>query len=113
MKDYRVRITKEALRDMEDIYNYIASALQAPENAMRQYNRLADAVESLKEMPDRFRLFDVEPWRSRGMHRMNVDNYSVFYFIRAEDVTVTDVLCAASDIEKRLRGSNTGSSLLQ
>lgn len=34
MKQYKVVITREALQDMEDIYNYIAIDLLAPENAM-------------------------------------------------------------------------------
>ncbi len=44
MKKYVVEITDEALADMEQIYDYIASVLQVPENAMRQYNRIADAI---------------------------------------------------------------------
>lgn len=36
MKQYKVRITDKALADMEEIYNYIAIQLQAPENAMAQ-----------------------------------------------------------------------------
>ena len=32
MKQYKVEITKEALQDMEDIYNYIAIDLLAPDN---------------------------------------------------------------------------------
>ena len=44
MKKYVVEIPDEALADMEQIYDYIASVLQVPENAMRQYNRIADAI---------------------------------------------------------------------
>ncbi len=44
MKKYVVEITDEALADMEQIYDYIASVLQVPENAMRQYNRIADEI---------------------------------------------------------------------
>ena len=40
MKQYKVEITKEALQDMEDIYNYIAIDLLAPDNAMGQHNHL-------------------------------------------------------------------------
>ena len=40
----KVEITKEALQDMEDIYNYIAIDLLAPDNAMGQYNRIADEI---------------------------------------------------------------------
>ena len=34
MEQYKVEITKEALKDMEDMYNYIALELLSPENAM-------------------------------------------------------------------------------
>lgn len=34
MKQYKVEITKEALQDMEDIYNYIVIDLLAQDNAM-------------------------------------------------------------------------------
>ena len=43
MKLYKIQITDAALSDMEEIYNYIAGRLQAPETAMGQYNRIADA----------------------------------------------------------------------
>ncbi len=44
MKSYAVQITEEALSDMEALYSYIAVRLKAPENAMKQYNRIADAI---------------------------------------------------------------------
>lgn len=43
MEKYEVNITDEALGDMEKIYEYIAFELLSPENAMGQYNRIADA----------------------------------------------------------------------
>ena len=42
MKHYIVEITDEALADMDQLYNHIAYVLQAPENAMGQYTRIAD-----------------------------------------------------------------------
>ena len=62
---YRVDITDEALGDMESIYEYIAFKLLAPENAMGQYNRIADAILILKFYPEHFGLFECEPERSR------------------------------------------------
>ena len=50
MKHYKVEITKEALQDMEDIYNYIAIDLLAPDNAMGQYNRIADEILSRNDL---------------------------------------------------------------
>ena len=52
MKQYKVEITKEALQDMEDIYNYIAIDLLAPDNAMGQYNRIADEILTLDTLTD-------------------------------------------------------------
>ena len=46
MKQYRVLITDEALNDMESIYEYIAEELLAPDTAMGQYNRIADATDA-------------------------------------------------------------------
>ena len=104
MEQYKVEITKEALQDMEDIYNYIALELLSPENAMRQYNRIADEILTLDTFPQRYRIMDSEPEKQMELRRMLVDNYSVFYTIRGDKVTVTDVLYTASDIEERLRG---------
>ena len=83
MKQYKVEITKEALQDMEDIYNYITTDLLAPDNAMGQYNRIADEILTLDTFQERFRIMDSEPEK-----RMEL----------------TDVLYTASDIEARLRG---------
>lgn len=103
MERYTVQVTEEALSDMEDIYRYIAEKLQSPDNALGQYNRIADEILSLDAFPERYRLVDFEPERSKGMRRMLVDHYSVFYVVRNSRVVVTDVLYSSSDIEQRLK----------
>lgn len=92
MKHYTVEITNEALADMEQLYNHIAYVLQAPENAMDQYNRIADAILTLDTMAERIRIMESEPERSKEMRRLLVDNYSVFFVIQGDKVIVTDVL---------------------
>lgn len=104
MKLYKVDITNEALKDMEDIYNYIANDLLSPDNAMGQYDRIADAILKLDVFPEKFRILDSEPEKTKGIRRMLVDNYSVFYVIQGEYVIVTDVLYSSSDISVRLKG---------
>lgn len=104
MKRYIVEITDEALADMEQLYNYILCELCAPENAMGQYNRIADEILKLDTFPERFRIMDSEPEHSKEIRRMLVDNYSVFYVVKKNRVIVTDVLYTASDIENHLKG---------
>ena len=105
MKQYRVLITDEALNDMESIYEYIADELLAPDTAMGQYNRIADAIETLEQMPERIKLMESEPEKTRGLRKLIVDNYAVFFIIEDDAVIVTNVLYGASDIENRLRGN--------
>lgn len=75
MDKYIVEITDEALADMDAIYQYIANILLAPENAMGQYNRIAEAILTLENC----------------------------YMVDPGKVTVTDVLFGASNVHVRLQ----------
>jgi plasmid stabilization system protein ParE len=55
MKPYKIQITDKALSDMEEICNYIAEQLRAPEAAMGKYNRIAGAIETLDTFPERLK----------------------------------------------------------
>ncbi|MBQ8401784.1 MAG: type II toxin-antitoxin system RelE/ParE family toxin [Clostridia bacterium] len=56
-------------------------------------------------MPGRFRLYDKEPWRSRGLRIMPVDNYLVFYIPDTENETVSiiRIMYGGRDIDAQLR----------
>ncbi len=95
MKQYKVQITDKALADMEEIYNYIAIQLQAPENAIGQYNRIAKAIEELKMFLEKVRLMESEQERAMGLRQLAVENYSFFYVIENESVIVMRVLYSA------------------
>ena len=102
MQKYVVKITDEALSDMEQIYEYIACELLSPENAMGQYNRIAEAILTLDSFPERHALFELEPEHSWGMRKMVIDNFLVCYMVDPGVVTVTDVLYGASNVHARL-----------
>ena len=99
---YNVEITDAALEDMDAIYDYIRLTFHAADTAAAQYDRIADEILSLEEMPLRFGIPQFEPCISAQLHRMLVDKYSVFYLVRGEMVIVTDVLYSASDLETQL-----------
>ena len=75
MKQYDVKISHTALSDMEQIYSYIADRLLEPDTAMGQYNRIAEAIQSLDILPERCALVESEPERTQGLRQMLVDNY--------------------------------------
>lgn len=103
MKQYRVKVTDRVLADMEAVYHYIAEELLVPDTALNQYNRIAEAVESLDTFPERCMLLESEPEHSLGMRRLLVDHYSVIYTAGETEVTVLRVLYSSSDLSARLR----------
>jgi plasmid stabilization system protein ParE len=100
--EYTIQITDKALADMEEIYTYIAKQLQSPENALGQYNRIAEAIQKLNIFPERVKIMESEPERRLEIRQLSIDNFYVFYVIKDNRVIVTRVLYSASDISKRL-----------
>ena len=64
--------------------------LQAPENASGQLDRLEACIMDLDHMPKRYRQYELEPWKSRGLRVAPVDNYLVLY-IPDDDTQVVSV----------------------
>lgn len=102
---YRIEISKRARLDVEEIYEYIAFTLMAQESALKQLDRLERSIRQLNQMPRRFRVYDTEPWRSRGLRTMTVDKFVVLYVPDDEKKTVTviRVLYGGRDIDKEMR----------
>jgi len=105
MKRYKVKITDRAFADMKAVYDYIADELLMSDTAMKQYDRIAEAIESLSTFPERCMLLKSEPEHSMGMRQLLIDNYSAFYIVVEADVIVLRVLYSASDISAKLRES--------
>lgn len=102
---YKIILTKQTDTDLRSIYEYIAFTLLEPETAARQLERLEKGIQSLDEMPERFRVFQKEPWYSRGLRQMPVDNFILFYIPNAENETVTviRVMYGGRDIDNQLK----------
>lgn len=60
----------------------------------------------LEEFPEKFRHYEKEPWRSRGLRVMPVDNYLVFYIPDQDTgiVTVIRIMYAGRDVDSQLKG---------
>lgn len=101
---YSVKISAQAEEDLKSIFEYIAFELMSLQNAHAQLDRLESDILKLKEMPGRFSLYEKEPWLSRGLRIMPVDNYLVFYIPDKETKTVTvlRIMYGGRDAEKQL-----------
>ena len=98
----RIQLTRDAEKDLDEIFAYISGTLLSPEAAIGQLERLEQRIASLERLPKRYRVYEKEPWKSRGLRVMPVDNYLVFYVPDSETVTVLRILYGGRDIEKHL-----------
>lgn len=104
MMIYEVTITEQAESDLRGIYEYIAFELLSLENAEGQLDRLEEHILGLETFPEKYRAYEKEPWKSRGLRVMPVDNYLVFYIPdkETEIVTVIRVIYDGRDVDNQL-----------
>lgn len=102
---FEVELTEKADRDLRNIFLYIAVDLSAPENAEKQIKRLWDAILSLDELPERYRRYEDEPWYSRGMRVLPVDNFVILYipYLEEKVVRIVTVMYGGRNISEQLQ----------
>lgn len=100
---YQVILTAQAKDDLRSIYNYIAHNLLAPDTGAKLYVRIKKAILSLSCLPERYPLYQDEPWRCYGLREMQVHNYAVFYSVNKESVVVIRVMYGRRDISTQLK----------
>ncbi len=101
---YEVEVSQQADSDLREIFEYIAFELQSPKNASGQLDRLEKQILSLNTMPERYRRYEKEPWKSRGLRVLPVDNYVVLYIpdFDKKVVTILRVMYTRRDIDNQL-----------
>ena len=85
---YEVRISKQAERQLREIFQYISYTLQAPGTAEKMLDLLEREILSLSSFPNRIPLTQDEPWHSQGVHKMVVKNYLVYFWVDENTQTV-------------------------
>jgi len=102
---YRIQLTDEAKLDLREIYEYIAFTLLEPGIAKNVNRRIVAGLKSLEQLPERYPIYQEEPWKIRGLRRINIGNYSGFYLIGEKTVQVIRILYGGRDISTILNKS--------
>lgn len=102
---FEIVYTAGAKRDLRNIYEYIAQKLLVLETAAGQVQRIMKEIRSLDELPMRFRLYEDEPWHSRGLRVFPVDNYLVFYLPdeRTCTVNIVRIMYSGRNIKRQMQ----------
>ena len=83
-----MKITPSALLQISETVAYISTVLAAPETALAWADLLEKEIAGLSTMPARFPTLEEEPWKSRGLRKMPVKNFIVYYYADDETKTV-------------------------
>lgn len=102
---YTTKYSKQARNGFQTIYEYIAFKLLSPNIAKEQIQRIYKTARSLDEMPLRFKLFEGEPWHSKGLRVAPTDHYLILYLPREETntVNIVRILYGGRDLTKQLQ----------
>ena len=105
--NYVVEISAQAKNDLKNIYKYIALDLLSPLTASKQLDWLEAGIKSLDSMPMRYSEYKDEPWKSRGMRIMSINNYVVLYIPNEKTgvVTVIRVMYGGRNIAEQLNNN--------
>ena len=81
MDKYKVKINPRAIRELEQIYEYIANEKLAPENAKGQVDRIKKYILSLATFPQSHQERREGRYAGKGYHQLLIDNYIAIFRI--------------------------------
>ncbi len=79
---------KRAIKDIDDIYKYIAIDKLSPENAKGQADRIKNAILDLENMPESRQDRLVGRYAGKGYKQLLIDNFVAIYRIDKKKKTV-------------------------
>lgn len=81
MNNYDIIIDDEAIRNMEQIFSYIADSFASIETAEKILATLEDAIYSLKVFPERGALRKTGSYANTGIRQLLSGKYKIIYDI--------------------------------
>ena len=81
MDVYRVTMSDRAVKDLDEIYSYIASILIEPGTALSLVSEIESGILSLDIMPHRCPKRKVGVYANKGYRQLFIKNYSVVFRI--------------------------------
>lgn len=76
---YKIIFSQQANLDLREISEYISLTLSSPNTATNLLNKLEKAILSLKIFPERYRVYQTEPLKSKKIRLFPVANYIILY----------------------------------
>ena len=87
-EQYNVIILPEAQKDIRNIVLYISQELAAPQAALSLQEEFRNSILSLEKLPKRIKLVNEHPWKNKGIRKLHVKNYYVYFLVDDDEHTV-------------------------
>ena len=88
MDKYKVKVNPRAIRELDQIFKYIANEKLAPENAKGQVDRIKKSILSLDTFPQSHQERNEGRYDGKGYHQLLIDNYIAIFRIDEPHKTV-------------------------
>lgn len=104
MSKYRIVYTEKAESDLHNIFEYVAYKLIEPQIAKKLVKSIIEKIAKLDDLPMRHAIYEKEPWKSKGLRVLPIDNYLAFYLPVEEEKTVKiiRIMYGGRSVEKQL-----------
>lgn len=104
MKQYGIKVTEYALGQMQETVRYLTEIKLSPEIAQDWLQKMYEGISKLSYMPERVSYTTEENWVNRGIHKLILMNYYVYFWIeeKSDTVWVIAVVYAGRDQQAQL-----------
>ena len=86
--DFKVKLSQQAVDDIDNIISYISHELYSPQAAERFFNRVNQKITMLGKNPFIYPLHHDEELSAKGLRFVVIGNYLMFYIIDVENTVV-------------------------
>ena len=99
MDNYSVKLYARAIRDLEEIFKYIANNISEPLAAEKMIDALENAIVNLEYFPERGAIRQKGIYANKNYRQLFVKNYVIIYKVLKEqkEVHIVTVRYAASN----------------
>ncbi len=97
LQQYAVKVSPLVKKQLREIYIYICEKLKSPLAAKHLNYEIKNKIASLQELPNCGIQIQTEPWKSKGMRFVPVNNYEIYYVVKETTVYVFAILYSRKD----------------
>ncbi|MDD2397868.1 MAG: type II toxin-antitoxin system RelE/ParE family toxin [Tissierellia bacterium] len=96
MKSYKIKLLITAVRDLDDLIENLSQF--SSEVALRQYDRIIEKVNLLKEFPEMCQGY-ITTVCGYKYRKLVIDNYLVFYIVKNEVIEIHRIINSRMNID--------------